>query len=453
MSDSPGRNGYIVVVKGVEVCCETLEALNALVKQLSNGESAPSTQPVQSAPLEAAPTEPVKPKRKQRVVHKTCRRQCGRKGPILPSGGSSTICERCATVFQLQEWKQLERKHGRPLIYWKPEEAKQKAPVDEVKVERVRRVKAAPPPLPSPEPPTPKTTPDEKAEEPEPPPWKFEPSDEPLPDTSGMETADMQAALALAAQRGCSAAIEPLFESVKGLLFAQAKKAAWRARGSSCTQADIDDAAGEMRLHIFRRLNAFDPTKGKFVTWASWQMKAGKDHFVHLSRVVRVSANVYDASTKLWQAGVTFGEVHGREPTPEELEKLTGIAVEEQKTIRTLTQPGSNSSLDAPLDEENAGSVSRLAQAPSDDPSPLDILLHREQGQTSEAVNEALRELNPREREIIKRRYLGGEKDETLASIARDFDCTRENIRLIEQRALTKLRLILRGHFREQESA
>jgi RNA polymerase primary sigma factor len=352
----------------------------------------------------------------------------------------------------LQKWKTLERMHG-PLIHWDPKkEVKDEPPRPKpVRVPRpiavlaehrprqktvvafVPKPKVDPPPAPVEEEP--------EDEEPVEPKWKFERTNEPLPDVSGMSKADAQIALAQAFQKGCEAAFRPLIDSVKYLIFKHAKKAAYRARGET-GQADIDDATSSIHLHIFKRLYTFDATRAGFVTWVGWQCRSGTDEFVMMSRTVRSPANTYDHSARMFLTARKFKAENGRDPTEAELEELTGLNPDKQKLITQLTKPGSATSLDAPVSED--GMTSRLSFMVADEPSVLDGLI----GEADrEEILEAVESLNEREKEVIVRRFgLDGEEPETLKELGVRFGVVRERVRQIEVKAMDHIKM----HFKKK---
>jgi RNA polymerase primary sigma factor len=128
----------------------------------------------------------------------------------------------------------------------------------------------------------------------------------------------------------------------------------------------------------------------------------------------------------------------GREPTPEELAKRTGVPAQKvrlilessRKPLSLETPIGEDSQLGDFLEDKGAG-------------SPNDSLITQD---LTTQVERALSTLSPKEKKILRLRFgIGEEGEHTLEEVGRRFSVTRERIRQIETKALRKLRHPLRG--------
>jgi RNA polymerase primary sigma factor len=124
----------------------------------------------------------------------------------------------------------------------------------------------------------------------------------------------------------------------------------------------------------------------------------------------------------------------GREPTPEEAAHAAGISLEE--TRRVLDIGRHPVSLDRPVGESEDNSFGELIEDKSSD-SPLRSANH---GLLRERIEDLLKTLTYREREIIRLRYgLDDGYTYTLEEVGRIFSVTRERVRQIEAKAVRKL--------------
>jgi RNA polymerase primary sigma factor len=180
----------------------------------------------------------------------------------------------------------------------------------------------------------------------------------------------------------------------------------------------------------------FDETKGfKFITYAVWWIRQSIRQALMDQSTVRVPINRLDMMNKVSR---TCDELQQREGSinSEEVAKVLGFSEEKVDQLRATPQ-SLCCSLDAPLDTQDE--VSMLDQMEDlEQSNPEDLLLDDSQ---RENINIVLASLAEREVQIIKL-YYGFENGEpmTLEQIGQRFDLTRERVRQIKERALTKLR-------------
>jgi len=138
--------------------------------------------------------------------------------------------------------------------------------------------------------------------------------------------------------------------------------------------------------------------------------------------------------TTLKNKSEQFRQKNGREPTEEELAEIMDMEVEEIKRVmKTWSHP---TSLETPVGEDEDGKFGDLLEARHQAP-PTDSALHK---MLSQEIDQVLRSLTYREREIIKLRFgLADGYSYTLEETGRIFKVTRERIRQIEAKAIKKL--------------
>ena len=128
----------------------------------------------------------------------------------------------------------------------------------------------------------------------------------------------------------------------------------------------------------------------------------------------------------------------GRDPTPEELAKKTGVPARKVRLI--LESSRKPLSLETPIGEDSE--LGDFLEDKSAE-SPNDSLISQD---LTNQVERALGTLSAKEKEILRLRFgIGDEGEHTLEEVGKRFSVTRERIRQIETKALRKLRHPLRG--------
>lgn len=199
----------------------------------------------------------------------------------------------------------------------------------------------------------------------------------------------------------------------------------------------LTDLIGEGNVGLMTAAKKFDPDQGvKFISYAVWWIRQSiLAALARHGRTVRVPLNRTADLSRIIRASETLRQELRREPTPEEIGNVTGLAVDVVQSLAALNT--AEVRLDAPLDPGGDRTlIDRFAAGEGSDTEAevMDRFL-------SEEVERALATLPPRDSRVLRLYFgLDGGREHTLEEIGQMLGVTRERVRQLRDRALKRLK-------------
>lgn len=242
--------------------------------------------------------------------------------------------------------------------------------------------------------------------------------------------------LAILIRKGDGAALERLTKANLRFVVSVAKQ--YQNQGLT-----LPDLINEGNLGLIKAAQRFDETRGfKFISYAVWWIRQSiLQALAEQSRIVRLPLNKVGLTNRISKAYSQLEQEFEREPTPEELATLLDLDTDE--VAATMGVAGRHVSMDQPLFDGEEGTL-------------IDILINNNATSTDNnlaviaslktEIERSLSTLTERQKEVIRFFFgIGIDHPLSLEDIGERFNLTRERVRQIKDKAITKLRTASRS--------
>jgi RNA polymerase primary sigma factor len=200
----------------------------------------------------------------------------------------------------------------------------------------------------------------------------------------------------------------------------------------------LPDLINEGNLGLIKAAQRFDETRGfKFISYAVWWIRQSiLQALAEQSRIVRLPLNKVGLTNKIQKAFSQLEQEFEREPSPEELAEL--LELETEEVSATLGIAARHVSMDSPMSEGEDNTLIDVLVNHNAELADNNIA-HKES--LKQEIERSMKMLTERQKEVICYFFgLGVDHPMSLEDIGDKFNLTRERVRQIKDKAITKLR-------------
>ena len=200
----------------------------------------------------------------------------------------------------------------------------------------------------------------------------------------------------------------------------------------------LPDLINEGNLGLIKAAQRFDETRGfKFISYAVWWIRQSiLQALAEQSRIVRLPLNKVGLTNRISKAYSQLEQEFEREPTTEELATLLDLEIEE--VAATMGASARHVSMDQPLSDGEDSTLMDVLVNPNADSTDMDITF---KASLKTEIERSLSTLTERQKDVIRFFFgIGVDHPLSLEDIGERYNLTRERVRQIKDKAITKLR-------------
>lgn len=200
----------------------------------------------------------------------------------------------------------------------------------------------------------------------------------------------------------------------------------------------LPDLINEGNLGLIKAAQRFDETRGfKFISYAVWWIRQSiLQSLAEQARIVRLPLNKVGLTNRIQKAFSLLEQEYEREPSADEIAELLKLDIDE--VTSTLSINARHISMDTPLSEGEDGTLIDLMENPNAVRTERNIE-HDESLKVE--IERSLKALTERQKEVICYFFgIGIDHPMSLEDIGDHFSLTRERVRQIKDKAITKLK-------------
>lgn len=200
----------------------------------------------------------------------------------------------------------------------------------------------------------------------------------------------------------------------------------------------LPDLINEGNVGLIKAAQRFDETRGfKFISYAVWWIRQSiLQALAEQARIVRIPLNKVGMTNRVQKAFSQLEQQFEREPSAEELAEVLQMEIEE--VTATMGTNARHLSMDSPLSEGEENTLIDVLENPNAEKTDGD-LMHNDSLKIE--IDRSLKTLTERQKEVICFFFgIGVDHPLSLEDIGEKFSLTRERVRQIKDKAITKLK-------------
>ena len=200
----------------------------------------------------------------------------------------------------------------------------------------------------------------------------------------------------------------------------------------------LPDLINEGNLGLIKAAQRFDETRGfKFISYGVWWIRQSiMQALAEQSRIVRLPLNKVGLTNRVSRAYSHLEQEFERSPTMEEIAQYLEVDIEEVNAAMSVASR--HVSMDSPLGADEEGTLIDVMENSNADAADKQLMFR---DSLRQEVQRSLSVLTPRQKEVICYFYgIGVSETMSLEDLGERYHLTRERVRQIKDKALTKLR-------------